>query len=90
MSLEGDIIQIVKDHVIAEGNPNNIDIDSITVDSNLEDSGADHWTLEQIVAKKYNIQIFRFDNPFTRSREPEWDLGSVSTIIETVQELTNN
>ena len=90
MSLQGDIIQMVKDHVIAEGNPNNIDINSITVDSNLEDSGADHWTLEQIVAKKYNIQIFDFNNMYERTREPEWATGSVATIIETVQELTKD
>jgi hypothetical protein len=90
MSLQGDIIQIVKDHIIAEGNPNNIDIDSITVDSNLEDSGADHWTLEQIIAEKYDIGIFYIEVAYAHNREPEWAKGSVATIIETVQELTQD
>ena len=90
MSLQGDIIQIVKDHIIAEGNPNNIDIDSITVDSNLEDSGADHWTLEQIISEKYDIGIFFIDVAYATNREPAWRIGTVATIIETVQELTKD
>ena len=89
MSLEGDIIQMVKDNVIADGNCYNIDIDTITVDSNLHNIGADHWTLEQEVSNRYNIRI-PFVPHVPGNREPAWRIGTVATIIETVRELTKD
>jgi len=86
MSLEGDIIQLVKDNIIANGNYKNIDVDSITVDSNIAGSGADHYTLEQEVANKYDI-VIPFVDHVPDNREPAWRIGTVATIIETVQEL---
>ena len=89
MSLEGDIIQMVKDNIIADGNCYNIDIDTITVDSNLESNGACHYQLEQDVSNKYNIRI-PFVPHMPGNREPAWRIGTVATIIETVRELTQD
>ena len=89
MSLEGDIIQLVKDNIIANGNYKNIDVDSITVDSNLANSGADHYTLEQDVSDKYDIKI-PFVDHVPGNREPAWRIGTVATVIETVRDLTEN
>ena len=86
MSLEGDIIQMVKDNIIADGNCYNIDIDTITVDSNLESSGACHYQLEQDVS----IRIPFGDPTVPGNREPAWRIGTVATIIETVRELTKD
>ena len=90
MSLEGDIIQMVKDNIIADGNGANIDIDTITVDSNLESSGACHYQLEQDVSNRYNIRIPFGDPSVPGNREPAWRIGTVATIIETVRELTKD
>lgn len=89
MSLEGDIIQLVKDCIIEGGNYKKIDIDSVTVDSNLESIGACHYQLEQDVSNKYDIAI-PFADQVPGNREPAWRIGTVATVIETVRDLTEN
>ena len=83
MSIRGEVIKIIKEHITAEGNWKNIDLATIDEDSNLVDSGCDHHELHQIIGEKWNIAI-PWGEGAPGDVEPSWKSGRVGTIIETV------